>query len=43
MITIHAKIPFAEVIGEIIVLPVDVQLIHVVVGWAAWKKQQNIY
>lgn len=32
MITIHVKIPFAEVIGEIIVLPIDVQLIHVVFG-----------
>lgn len=39
MITIHAKIPFAEVIGEIIVLPRDFQLIHVVVGCVVWKKQ----
>lgn len=42
MITIHAKIPFAEVIGEIIVLPGDFQLIGVVVGRVVCKKQQNI-
>lgn len=42
MIIIHAKIPFAEVTGQIIVLPRDFQLIDVVVGWMLYKKQQNI-
>lgn len=42
MLTIPAKIPFAEISGEIIVLPINFQSIHIVVGLFVWNKQLNI-